>query len=76
MDWYKSCKLTLNLCFVYMNETIEEEVELYKVNSAWWKMEDEKLKRTYSCGHVGISLCKKWEYLVVDSLSVFVNYKI
>ena len=36
-------------------------------------MEDEKLKHTQLCGRVGISLCKKWEFLVVDSLPVFVN---
>jgi len=48
-----------------MNDNIEEEVELYEVNSAWWKMEDEKLNHIHLCGCVGISLCKKWEFLVV-----------
>jgi len=39
-------------------------------------MEGEKLKRTQLCGHMGISLCKKWEFLVVESLPVFVNYNV
>ena len=54
-----------------MNENIEEEVELCEVNSAWWKMEDEKLKHIHPCGRVGIEVGIFGCWLTAS----FVNYK-
>jgi hypothetical protein len=46
-----------NSHFVYMNDNTEKEVELYEVNSAWWKLEDEKLKCTHTRARTRTHTC-------------------